>query len=230
MQPHQRPDPTGSTQQWSGRLCCSKNFGRQPPGRQTPRGPGLCGGDTTLPHLPPACEDPGLQSRGDIGWRRCPVSPPLLLSPSRAQHSKRQMVSPAACPALTAGPTLQPCLRPPRPSCCPVHPALSEDAAKQARFASGSLLGVTQHTGRREEARDGPAAPEAGQRPGYRSSTRLTPQQHRNPLPGPAWQPGLLAARWESPAETSPRRCPGTGTPVVFFFCNQTQRSNWFGR
>ena len=145
---------------------------------------------------------------------------PLLSSSAPAKRSRRQIISPAACSALTAGPALP----------APLAAALAElpprasrrqrgSAVKQAtRVALGSLLGGTlqagqdpaaspaQHTGKREGARDGPAPPpQAGQQPGYWSSIGLTPQ------PPPRSSPGLLAASQESRAETSPQRCPGQG-------------------
>lgn len=108
---------------------------------------------------------------GDTGWRRSPISPPLLLCPSRAKYSKRQIISPAACSALPVGPALLPCLRPPRGAAARASRRQRGSAAKQTRATSGSPLGVTlragqdpagspvQHTGRRAGARDGPAPP-----------------------------------------------------------------------
>ena len=147
---------------------------------------------------------------------------PLLSSSAPAKRSRRQIISPAACSALPAGPALP----------APLAAALAElppcasrrqrgSAAKQAtRVALGSLLGGTlqagqdpaaspaQHTGKRE---GGPEMvlhhrPKRDTSPATGAASAL----HRSP-PTPRSSPGLLAASQESRGETSPQRCPGQG-------------------
>lgn len=85
----------------AGILTLQQRFWLTAPRSQMPWGASLCRGDMTLSCCYPASQSWGTQGR-DV--------PKYFLFSSQQQQSNRQIISLAACSALTAGPALPACL------------------------------------------------------------------------------------------------------------------------
>lgn len=154
-----------------------------------------------LPHFHPVCEDSEVQSRGDTEQRRSQIFPPLLLSPSRAKCSQREIISPPAGSALRAGPALQ--------SRLPL--AVSEDPL-QTKPGLGPCW-------------EGPCEQSRAEQDSTERSRGWFCTRPSGPAARPPRQHPLLT----SPRNELKPPCNTALYTDSSCFCNQNQSSNWFG-